>query len=256
MTRRDVIEILDGNHGRVGRTVALILHVLILLSALAIALETVDNFPPAIHNALFWFEVFILAIFVSEYILRLFCSANPLRYVFSFWGIIDLLACLPALALIQTEWQVVRTIRLIRLVRLLKLFRTTTAFDRLTRAFIEVRGELIIFVILASLVLYVSAVGIYLFEHEAQPEAFSSIPISLWWAVASFTTVGYGDLVPITTGGRIFTTFVLFIGLGVVAVPAAIVTAALLETQSASKPLKKKKKKKQTDSAQTPKQGD
>ena len=252
MTRREVIEILDGHHGQIGRTVALCLHGLILLSAVSIALETVDGMPANIYTALFWFEIFILAVFVTEYFLRVTCSEKPLRYVFSFWGIIDLLACLPALALIQAEWQVVRTIRLIRLVRLLKLFRSSTAFDRLTRAFIEVRGELIIFVILASLVLYVSAVGIYLFEHEAQPEAFSSIPISLWWAVASFTTVGYGDLVPITTGGRIFTTFVLFIGLGVVAVPAAIVTAALLETQSVPKPLKKK----HTDSAKEPNQGD
>ncbi len=252
MTRRDVIEILDGRHGQVGRLVALFLHGLILLSAVAIAVETVDTLSETLRKALFWLEVFILFVFVVEYLLRLTCSARPLRYVFSFWGIIDLLACLPALSLIQTQWQVVRTIRLIRLVRLLKLFRTTTAFDRLTRAFGEVRGELIIFGILASLVLYVSAVGIYLFEHEAQPEAFSSIPISLWWAVASFTTVGYGDLVPITTGGRIFTTFVLFIGLGVVAVPAAIVTAALLETQPAPKPLKKK----HTDSAHDKNQGD
>lgn len=252
MTRRDVIEILDGKHSQIGRTVALILHGLILLSAISISFETVDGLPAGLHTALFWFEVFILTVFVTEYILRLTCSAHPIRYAFSFWGIVDLLACLPALALIQSEWQVVRTIRLIRLVRLLKLFRTTTAFNRLTRAFVEVRGELIIFVVLALMVLYISAVGIYLFEHEAQPEAFSSIPVSLWWAVASFTTVGYGDLIPITTGGRIFTTFVLFIGLGVVAVPAAIVTAALLETQSVPKPLKKK----HTDSAQTPKQGD
>lgn len=252
MTRRDVIEILDGKHSQIGRTVALILHGLILLSAISISFETVDSLPAGLHTALFWFEIFILTVFVTEYVLRLTCSAHPIRYAFSFWGIVDLLACLPALALIQSEWQVVRTIRLIRLVRLLKLFRTTTAFNRLTRAFVEVRGELIIFVVLALMVLYISAVGIYLFEHEAQPEAFSSIPVSLWWAVASFTTVGYGDLIPITTGGRIFTTFVLFIGLGVVAVPAAIVTAALLETQSVPKPLKKK----HTDSAQTPKQGD
>ncbi|HHI71039.1 MAG TPA: ion transporter [Rhodobacteraceae bacterium] len=256
MTRRDVIEILDGHHGQVGRTVAFTLHALILLSALAISLETVDSFPPGIHNALYYFEIFILTVFVCEYILRLICSERPLRYVFSFWGIIDLLACLPALLLIQEEWQAIRTLRLIRLVRLFKLFRTSLAFDRLTRAFSDVKGELVIFAIIAGLVLYVSAVGIYLFEHDAQPENFSSIPISLWWAVASLTTVGYGDLVPITTGGRIFTTFVLFIGLGVVAVPAAIVTAALLETQAPSKRVKKKKKKKHTDSAQDTKQGD
>ena len=256
MTRRDVIEILDGHHGQVGRTVAFVLHALILLSALAISLETVDSFPPLIHNALFYFEIFILTVFVTEYVLRVTCSERPLHYIFSFWGIIDLLACLPALLLIQEEWQAIRTLRLIRLVRLLKLFRTSLAFDRLTRAFSDVKGELVIFAIIAGLVLYVSAVGIYLFEHEAQPENFSSIPISLWWAVASLTTVGYGDLVPITTGGRIFTTFVLFIGLGVVAVPAAIVTAALLETQTAPKRVKKKKKKKHTDSTSDTQQGD
>lgn len=243
MTRSGIIEILDGTHGRVGRGVALFLHAVILLSAVAISIETIKNLPDWLETALFWFEIFVLAIFISEYLLRLTCSAKPLKYAFSFWGIIDLIACLPALALIQSQWQVVRTIRLIRLVRLLKLFRTSTAFDRLVVAFNIVKGELIVFIVLSALILYVSAVGIYIFEHDAQPESFSSIPISLWWAVASFTTVGYGDLYPITTGGRIFTTFVLFIGLGVVAVPAAIVTTALLETQKPAKLRKKNKKK-------------
>ena len=244
MTKADIIEILDGTHEKFGRGVAFFLHVLILMSAIAISLETVNTLPMWFHIALLWFEVFVLIVFVTEYLARLVCSPKPWRYVFSFWGIIDLLACLPALAIIQSNWQVVRTIRLIRLVRLLKLFRTSTAFDRLVQAFAKVRGELIIFVILAGLILYVAAVGIYLFEHDAQPEAFASIPMSLWWAVASLTTVGYGDMYPITTGGRIFTTFILFIGLGVVAVPAAIITTALMETQHGEKTFKKKKKKK------------
>ena len=94
------------------------------------------------------------------------------------------------------------------------------------------RGELVVFFVISALMLYVSAVGIYLFEHEAQPEVFSSIFTSLWWAVASFTTVGYGDMVPITPGGRLFTTLVLFIGLGIIAVPPAIVTTALLESET------------------------
>lgn len=243
ITRSDIIETLDGTHARAGRGIAFFLHLVILLSAVAISLETVKNLPVWAYNTLIWFEVFVLSVFVSEYILRLTCSANPLKYAFSFWGIIDLIACLPALALIHPQWQVVRVIRLIRLVRLLKLFRTSTAFDRLFVAFNMVKGELIVFIVLSGLILYISAVGIYIFEHEAQPENFSSIPMSLWWAVASFTTVGYGDLYPITTGGRIFTTFVLFIGLGVVAVPAAIVTTALLETQNPEKPFEKRKKK-------------
>ncbi len=139
---------------------------------------------------------------------------------------------MPAIALLTPpQWQVVRAFRLIRLVRLLKLFRTSRALNRLIHAMHEVRGELMIFAVVSALMLYVASVGIYIFEHEAQPDVFTSIPVSLWWAVASFTTVGYGDMVPITLGGRIFTTLVLFTGLGIIAVPSAIVTTALLEAE-------------------------
>lgn len=231
MSRTDIVNILDGTHPNWGRVPALILQGLILLSAVAIAVETVQGIPAGLSRLLYGIEVLLLGVFVLEYLVRVICSPKPLRYIFSFWGIVDLLACGPALALLQPQWQVIRTLRLLRLVRLLKLFRTSVALDRLGRALHLVKGELIVFGILSALMLYVSAVGIYLFEHEAQPEAFSSIPQSLWWAVASFTTVGYGDLYPITTGGRIFTSLVLFIGLGIVAVPSAIITTALVETQ-------------------------
>jgi len=123
-------------------------------------------------------------------------------------------------------------VRALRLVRLLKLFRSSHSLERLVEAMVQVRGELVVFGVISALTLYVSAVGIYIFEHEAQPEVFTSILTSLWWAVASFTTVGYGDMVPITAGGRVFTSFVLFLGLGIVAVPAAIVTTALLESET------------------------
>ena len=232
MTRHEVLAILDGTHSRIGRGVALSLQALIVLSAVAIALETEPGMPQGLQRVLFRFELFILAVFTAEYLLRLVCAPHRWRYVFSFWGIVDLLAILPALVFFTPEWQVVRTLRLLRLVRLFKLFRSSRALDRLVVAFKQVRGEMMIFGVLALLMLYVSAVGIYVFEHEAQPEVFNSIPKSLWWAVASFTTVGYGDMYPITAGGRIFTTFVLFIGLGIIAVPAAIVTTALLEAET------------------------
>lgn len=231
MRRRDILALIDGTHPRLGRGVALLLHGLIIASALAIAVETMPGLPPDLMRLLAGFELLILILFAIEYLLRVICSPRPLRYIFSFWGMVDLLAILPLLALIAPEWTAVRVFRLLRLVRLLKLFRTSRALDRLGRAFQSVRGELIVFGVLAGTVLYVAAVGIYVFENPAQPEAFSSIPMSLWWAVASLTTVGYGDLVPITLGGRIFTTLVLFVGLGVVAGPAAIITTALLEAE-------------------------
>ena len=243
MTRQGIIDALDGTHPRWGNTFALGISGLILLSAVAIALETIPGLPPEIRRALWVFEVGVLVLFCAEYILRVLCSPSPLRYIFSFWGLVDLLACVPAIALLQPQWQVFRTLRLLRLVRLLKLFRHSLALERLSAALSLVKYELIVFGILASLMLYVSAVGIYLFEHEAQPEAFTSIPKSLWWAVASFTTVGYGDMFPITTGGRIFTSFVLFIGLGIVAVPSAIITTALIETQTTVRPRNTRKSK-------------
>lgn len=232
MTRREIIDILDGSHPSFGGIVARGMDALILLSAIAIALETEPGLPAALRKFLFGFEVMVLGVFTLEYLLRLICSPRPLRYVFSFWGLIDLLTILPAIALLTPQWQAVRIFRLLRLVRIAKLFRGSHAMERLVTAFQEVRAELAIFGIIAALMLYVASVGIYIFEHDAQPEVFSSIPQSLWWAVASFTTVGYGDMVPITNGGRVFTTLVLFLGLGIIAVPSAIITTALLEADT------------------------
>ncbi len=244
MKRHEIIQILDGTHEEVGDYVAWTMNGLILLSALAIALETEPGLPPGLQAWLYRFEVFLLGVFALEYVVRVWASPRRLKYVFSFWGIIDLLSFAPAVLLLTPEWQAVRALRLIRLVRLLKLFRSLHALDRLVAAFKDVREELILFAIIAGLMLYVSAVGIYIFEHEAQPDAFSSIPMALWWAVATFTTVGYGDMYPITPGGRIFTSAILFIGLGIVAVPAAIVTTALLEAETNIGKKKKRKKKK------------
>ena len=229
MKRAGIIALLDGTHDRYGGLVSHTVHAITVLSAVAIALETEPRLPPSVQSLLFGFEIFVVAVFATEYILRLIFSPQPLRYAFSFWGMVDLMAFLPAIALLTPQWQV---LRVLRLVRLFKLFRASHALDRLVEAMRQVRGELFVFGVIAALMLYVSAVGIYLFEHQAQPEVFSSILTSLWWAVASFTTVGYGDMVPITLGGRLFTTLVLFIGLGIIAVPAAIVTAALLEAET------------------------
>jgi voltage-gated potassium channel len=229
VTRSEIIQLLDGTHERHGARVAHIIHLLIVASAIAIAVETEPETPRAIRKFFYDFEVVVVGVFTAEYVARLLASRHPLRYAFSAWGIIDLLSILPAIALLQPEWQAVRALRL---VRLLKLFRSSRSMHRLMMAFREVRGELAVFGVIAGLLLYVSAVGIYLFEHDAQPQVFSSIITSLWWALASFTTVGYGDMVPITPGGRIFTALVLFIGLGIIAVPAAIVTTALLESET------------------------
>jgi len=230
MTRQGILQALDGTHPTIGRSLALALHVLIVLSAIGIAMETVDTLPPGLLRALLWMEYTILAIFTVEYGLRLACSEKPLAYAVSFWGIVDFLSIVPAILFLIPDAQSIRSIRLLRLVRLLKLFHASHALDRLARAFEKNRSELLIFTFIAVVVLYLSAVGIYHFEHEAQPETFGSIPAALWWALATLTTVGYGDVYPVTLAGRAFTGLVLLVGLGVIAVPAGLITSALLES--------------------------
>jgi len=231
MTRNDIIQILDGEHPRVGRGVALAIYGLICASAVVIALETLPNLSPAANTALVAAEVFILVVFLIEYALRLTCSPQPLRYAFSFWGIIDFLAVIPALLFLLPDFTTIRAIRLLRILRLLKLFKANSALERISAAIDRAKAEFAIFFFIAVVALYLAAVGIYHFEHEAQPDGFSSIPESLWWAIATLTTVGYGDVYPITTVGRIFTGMVLLIGIGIVAVPAGLITAALTEAR-------------------------
>jgi len=160
---------------------------------------------------------------------RLISAPKPLRYLFSFWGVVDFLACVPAILFLAPDLQSVRALRLIRILRVIKLLRIGRAYDRLSNAVIAIKSELLIVMLLAAIALYLSAVGIYFFERETQPEAFSSIPASLWWAVATMTTVGYGDIYPVSPGGKVFTGLVLLVGLALVALPAGLFTAALLD---------------------------
>lgn len=124
-----------------------------------------------------------------------------------------------------------RILRMLRLFRLLKLARYNSAMQRFSNAFFIAKEELVLFGVVTVMLLYLSAVGIYYFENEAQPEQFKSIFHSFWWAIATLTTVGYGDVFPVTVGGRIFTFFILMIGLGIVAVPAGLLASALTKVR-------------------------
>jgi voltage-gated potassium channel len=231
MSRHDIIEILDGTSPRFGRGVALAIYGLICISAVVIALETMPDLSARTNAMLVAAEIVILGLFLIEYVLRLTCSPEPMKYAFSFWGIIDFLAIVPALIFLLPDFTTIRALRLLRILRLLKLFKANRALDRITLAINRAKTEFAIFFFIACVALYLAAVGIYHFEHEAQPDGFSSIPESLWWAIATFTTVGYGDVYPVTAGGRIFTGLVMLIGIGIIAVPAGLITAALTEAR-------------------------
>ena len=154
-------------------------------------------------------------------------ARKPLNYICSFFGIVDLLAIAPFYLTTGLDLRSIRAFRLLRLFQILKLVRYSRAIQRIHLAFKRCREELILFACTSMILLYLSAVGIYYFENPAQPEVFSSVYHCLWWAVSTLTTVGYGDIVPITVAGKIFTTVILLIGIGVIAVPTALISSAL-----------------------------
>ncbi len=210
----------------------LFIQAVILLSLADFALETLPNLSPTQRRLLEWFEVFSVAVFTVEYVVRAVGSRPPVKYLLSFYGIVDLLAILPFYLGLVVDLRSLRALRFLRLLRILKLTRYSKAWRRFHRALIISREELVLFAATALILIYLAAVGIYYFEHEAQPEVFASMFDGLWWAVATLTTVGYGDSYPITAGGRFFTFVILVIGLGIVALPSGIVASALSKARA------------------------
>jgi voltage-gated potassium channel len=230
--RKHVRTALDGRHPGLGHRVELLLHALILTSAVSMGIETLPRLPGWAATALSVSEIVVVAVFTIEYVLRLVTAPAPGAYARSFFGIVDLLAIAPfylGLVFIGAgiDLRAIRALRLVRLARLLKLARYTSAIDRLAAAWGVVKEEVIVFGMVAMIVLYVCALVIFQFEHDAQPEAFGSIFDAMWWAAVTLTTVGYGDIYPVTAVGRIFTVLMLFVALGIIAIPTGLVASAL-----------------------------
>jgi voltage-gated potassium channel len=217
---------------RWGRVFNLFIQAMILVSLVSFTIETLPNLSPQMDAGLERLNIFIVVVFTIEYILRIWVADRPLAYIFSFYGLIDLLAILPFYIAVEFDLRSVRALRFLRLFRAFKLVRYSKAISRFHRAFLIAKEELVLFLCVTLLLLYFSAVGIYYFEREAQPEKFSSVIHSLWWSVETLTTVGYGDIAPVTVGGKIFTLLILLIGLGIVSVPAGLVASALSKARA------------------------
>ena len=209
------------------RTFNFCIQALIVLALVSFSIDTLPDLHPTTRQALATVELLIVAVFSMEYVLRLVASMPMRSYAFSFFGIVDLAAILPFYLAVGLDLQSLRAVRLLRLFRALKLVRYSAAIARFSRAFVIAKEELVLFACATMLILYFAAVGIYHFENEAQPESFASVFDGLWWAVATLTTVGYGDVFPVTAGGKFFTFIVLITGLGVVAVPTGLIASAL-----------------------------
>lgn len=210
-----------------GRAFDIFIQLMILISIVTFSLETVPGLNDKYEELFYIIEVISVIIFTAEYILRIYIAKEKSRFIFSFFGIVDLLAILPFYLTLGIDLRTIRILRFLRLFRIFEMHKFHAATNRINLALKLAKEELIMFLLMSGTLIYVSAVGIYYFENEAQPESFSSIFHSLWWAVITLTTVGYGDVYPITLGGRIFTFLILIIGVGIISIPAGLIAAAL-----------------------------
>lgn len=239
--RKTIARILsvDGKH-RLSRIVDIILISLICLNVAAIILESVPSFQQQYRSQLHWFDVFSVAVFTVEYLLRVWSSVElagyhndsptkaRLKYMMTPLAVIDLLAIAP----FYLSFFFVLDLRFLRVVRLLRVFKLTRysgAMNLVLSVFKEeANAFLASFVVLMTLLVLASS-GIYLIEHDIQPETFGSIPDAMWWAMATLTTVGYGDAVPVTPMGKIFGGIITIIGMGMIALPAGILASGFAD---------------------------
>jgi voltage-gated potassium channel len=241
--KNEIYSVLDASdhHNRVSRLFNTCLIVLICLNVLAVTLETVESLHKEYIKIFYYFEIFSVAVFSIEYILRVWAITDDIRYSHPVWGrlkfiitggaLIDLLAILPFYLpmVIGFDLRFVRILRLLRLLRILKISRYMQATKLITNVLKAKKEELAIaFLLIVFLMVVVSSVMFYV-EHDAQPDKFSSIPSTMWWSVATLTTVGYGDMVPITILGKTLASAISILGIGLVALPAGIMASGFSE---------------------------
>ncbi len=213
---------------------------LILLNVLAVVIESVEEIGQRFAAYFYAFEVFSVAVFTIEYIVKLWACTVDARYTHPVLGrvryaltpmvIVDLLTFLPFyLWFLPVDLRILRALRLFRLLRVLKIGRYSQSVALMAHVVRRKRSDLTATALLLFVMLVIAASLMYYAEHDAQPEAFGSIPAAMWWGVATFTTVGYGDVYPITPLGRILGSFIAILGIGIFALPAGILASGFSE---------------------------
>jgi voltage-gated potassium channel len=227
-----------------GRGYDLTIIWLICLNALAMILETVKPVSAAYGGFFRSFEIFTVAVFTADYLLRLWaCTLRTgfegalrgrLRFALTPMALVDLVSVLPFfLPLLGVDARLVRAMRTLRLLRLVKLTRYSHALQMVGRVLRGKGEELLTTFLLGGVLLLISSSLMYFAEGEAQPDKFSSIPASMWWGIVTLTTVGYGDVFPVTTMGKLLSAIISVLGIGIVALPTGILGAAFVEEMQA-----------------------
>ena len=224
-------EIIFEANTRAGRLFDLALIWLILLSVATVILESVRSVRERYGDLLYALEWFFTLLFTAEYVLRLVSVRRPHRYATSFFGIVDLLAIIPTYLSIFVPGShyllVIRILRLLRVFRLLKLTEYVEEADTLRRALRASSRKISVFI--SAVLLLVVIIGALMYVIEGEAHGFTSIPVSVYWAIVTLTTVGYGDLSPKTPFGQVLASIVMVIGYGIIAVPTGIVSVELAQ---------------------------
>lgn len=230
INKKKLYEIIFEADTTAGKAFDVTIIVLIFLSILLVLVDSIAPVHAKYTVVLYTAEWVITGIFLIEYLLRIYVLDKPFRYIFSFFGIIDLLAILPNfIGLIFAGSQslmVIRAVRLIRIFRIFKLSRYTSAGRTLARALSRSREKIFMFisVILTLVVIF----GTIMYLIEGEENGFTSIPVSIYWAIVTLTTVGYGDISPVTGMGQFLASIVMILGYAIIAVPTGIITSEMM----------------------------
>jgi len=209
-------------------------YLLILLSTFAIILESDQELSAAYYRQFQVFEIISVTIFSIEYVYRTilnFRRFKNFKYNYGFYGLIDLIAVLPfflPLAFVFDS-RALRILRLIRALRILKVGQHSKAVKHLLQVFKEIKGELTLTFFLSLILIVFAGIVVFYAENPFQPEVFNNIGSSIWWAFATLTTVGYGDIYPVTVVGKLIASFVAIIGIGLIAIPTGLISATYVD---------------------------
>jgi len=209
------------------------LLVLILISIIVIMLESVKSLYALYSSYFLVIEYVITGLFTVEYFLRIISLKKPFKYIFSFYGLIDILAILPTyLSLIFTGTKplaVIRALRFLRVFRILEMTPYLSGANTIVKAIYDSRYKIIVFIM--SMLTIVIILGSIMFSIESPEAGFTSIPRSIYWAIITITTVGYGDIAPVTPLGQAIASFIMLIGYSIIAIPTGIVSAEIVSNQ-------------------------
>jgi voltage-gated potassium channel len=225
--RRRIHQVIYESDTREGKLFDIVLIGVIIISIMLVMLESVKSLDVKYHNFFYYSEWVITILFTIEYVLRILTVNKPAKYIFSFYGIIDLLSTLPMYISIffggAHALLLLRSIRLLRIFTILKLSSFVGASLKLKQAIYGSRFKIMVF--LSTVIILCIIIGTIMYVIEGEASGFTSIPVSMYWAIVTLTTVGYGDIAPQTPLGQFLASLVMVMGYGIIAIPTGIVTA-------------------------------